>query len=148
VSKVISPASNPQPEWSGLCIYILQWQGGPVIFPGTGFHFRHLLQLTGLWWRYSNPLPYRTDINTDKAKNRGLSQKQNLKQSHTKTTSNTPQILHKESCILPELSDRKIWSWVLQDPQLRITVLLRPSSNLPDRQIIYVYPTCFLYFHN
>jgi hypothetical protein len=40
------------------CIYIPQEQGGPVITPGTGFHFRSLLQLTGLRWRYSKPSPH------------------------------------------------------------------------------------------
>jgi hypothetical protein len=43
----------PQPGGPGPCIYIPQEQGGPDIPPGTGFHFRRLLRLTGLWWRYS-----------------------------------------------------------------------------------------------
>jgi hypothetical protein len=30
-SKVIGLASNTQPRWPGLCIYVTQWQGGPVI---------------------------------------------------------------------------------------------------------------------
>jgi hypothetical protein len=34
-----------------------QWQGDAVIPPGTGFPFRRLLRLAGLWWRCSNPLP-------------------------------------------------------------------------------------------
>jgi hypothetical protein len=33
----------------------LKGRGGPVIPPGTGFPFRHLLQLAGLRWRYSPP---------------------------------------------------------------------------------------------
>jgi hypothetical protein len=34
-----------------------QEQGGPIIPPGTGFHFCRLLQLAGLRWKYSNPPP-------------------------------------------------------------------------------------------
>jgi hypothetical protein len=40
-SKVASHASNPQPRGPG--IYVPQWQGSPVIPPGTGFPFRRLL---------------------------------------------------------------------------------------------------------
>jgi hypothetical protein len=36
-----------------------QEQGGPVIPPGTGFPFCHLLRLAGLQWRYWNPSPHR-----------------------------------------------------------------------------------------
>jgi hypothetical protein len=32
-------------------------EGGPVISPGTGFHFRSLLRLAGLGWTYSTPPP-------------------------------------------------------------------------------------------
>jgi hypothetical protein len=46
----------PQPGGPDPHIYIPQEQGGPVIPPGTGFPFRHLLRLEGLWWRYSNLL--------------------------------------------------------------------------------------------
>jgi hypothetical protein len=45
--------SGPGPR-----IYIAQEQGGPVISPGTGFHFRLLLRLAELRWRYSNPPPH------------------------------------------------------------------------------------------
>jgi hypothetical protein len=38
-SNVVSLESNPQSGGPGLCIYVPQWQGGPVIHPGTGFHF-------------------------------------------------------------------------------------------------------------
>jgi hypothetical protein len=34
---------------------------------------------------------------------------------------------------LPEMRDRKIWSRVPQNPDPRMTVTARPSSNLPDR---------------
>jgi hypothetical protein len=47
----------PQPGGSGPHIYIPQEQGDPVTPPGSGFTFCHLLQLTGLWCRYSNPPP-------------------------------------------------------------------------------------------
>jgi hypothetical protein len=36
-------------------IYIPQEQGDPVIPPGIGLLFRHLLRFAGLRWRYSNP---------------------------------------------------------------------------------------------
>jgi hypothetical protein len=35
-----------------------QEQGGPVIPPGIGFHFRRLLRLSGLRWRYSTSPPH------------------------------------------------------------------------------------------
>jgi hypothetical protein len=41
----------------GSRIYIPQEQGGPVILPSTGFPFRRLLRLAGLWWRYSPSPP-------------------------------------------------------------------------------------------
>jgi hypothetical protein len=50
--------SNPQPGGPGSCIYVPQWQGGPVICPGTGFPFRRLLRFVGLRWGYSNPPPH------------------------------------------------------------------------------------------
>jgi hypothetical protein len=37
-----------QPGGPGPCIYIHQEQGGPVISPGTGFPFLHLLRFAGL----------------------------------------------------------------------------------------------------
>jgi hypothetical protein len=57
-SKVISLASNPQPEGPGSCIYVSHWHGGPVVHPGTRLTSCHLHQLTGLWWMYSNPRPH------------------------------------------------------------------------------------------
>jgi hypothetical protein len=56
--KFLSPASNPQPGGPHPCIYVPQRQGCPVIPPGTGFPFRHLLRLSGLRWNYCNPLPH------------------------------------------------------------------------------------------
>jgi hypothetical protein len=55
--EVVSLASNTQSGGPGLCIYVPQWQGGPVIPPGTGFPFRRVLRLAGLRWRYSNLPP-------------------------------------------------------------------------------------------
>jgi hypothetical protein len=52
------PHGVPQPVGPGSCIYTPQEQGGPVIPPGTGFPFRHLLRLSGLRWRYSNLPPH------------------------------------------------------------------------------------------
>jgi hypothetical protein len=43
---------------SGHRIYIPQEQGSPVIPTGTGFHFRRLLRLAGLRWRYSTTPPH------------------------------------------------------------------------------------------
>jgi hypothetical protein len=40
-------------------VYIPQEQGGPVMPPGIGFPFRHLLWLAGLWWRYLTLPPHR-----------------------------------------------------------------------------------------
>jgi hypothetical protein len=44
-----------QSEGPGPRIYIPQKQSGPAISPGNTFHFRRLLRLTELWWKYSNP---------------------------------------------------------------------------------------------
>jgi hypothetical protein len=52
----VSDSRLPQPGEPGPRIYIPQEQGGPVIPPGTGFHFRRLLRLSGLRWRYWNRL--------------------------------------------------------------------------------------------
>jgi hypothetical protein len=43
---------TPQLGGLGPCTYIPQKQGGPVIFPGTGFPFRRLLRLAELWCRF------------------------------------------------------------------------------------------------
>jgi hypothetical protein len=48
----------PQPGGPGSWIYSPQEQGSPDIPLGTGFPLHCLLQLTGLWWRYSNPPPH------------------------------------------------------------------------------------------
>jgi hypothetical protein len=53
-------AMRPTPSVENhISIYVPQWQGGPVIPPGTGFHFRRLPRLTGLRWRYSSPPPHK-----------------------------------------------------------------------------------------
>jgi hypothetical protein len=49
---------TPQSGGLGPRIYIPQKQGGSVITPGIGFHFRRLLQLAGLRCRYSTPPPH------------------------------------------------------------------------------------------
>jgi hypothetical protein len=51
----VSDLRLPQPGGAGPRIYIPEEQGGPVITPGTGFPFRRLLRLAGLWLRYANP---------------------------------------------------------------------------------------------
>jgi hypothetical protein len=38
---------SPKPGGPGPRIYVPQEKSGPVIPPGTGFHFRHLLRLAG-----------------------------------------------------------------------------------------------------
>jgi hypothetical protein len=51
--------SDTPPIWRARSPYLyLQVHGGPVIHPGTGFFFRRLLRLTGLWWRYSKLPPH------------------------------------------------------------------------------------------
>jgi hypothetical protein len=54
-SKVVGLGSNPQPGGPAPCIYIPQWQGGPIISPGIRFPLCRPLLITGLWWWYSNP---------------------------------------------------------------------------------------------
>jgi hypothetical protein len=44
-----------QPGGLGLRIYIPQDKVSPVVPPGNGFPFFHLLRLIVLRWRYSNP---------------------------------------------------------------------------------------------
>jgi hypothetical protein len=44
--------------WGTRSLYLCPPQGGPVMRPGTGFHFRRLLRLSGLRWRHSNPPPH------------------------------------------------------------------------------------------
>jgi hypothetical protein len=39
-SRVVGPTPNPHLGGPGLCIYIPQRQGSPVIPPGTGFPFQ------------------------------------------------------------------------------------------------------------
>jgi hypothetical protein len=58
----VSDSRLHQPRGPGPRIYIPQEQGHPVIPPGTGFSFRRLLRLAGLWWRYSNPPPPITNV--------------------------------------------------------------------------------------
>jgi hypothetical protein len=50
---LLSDSRLPQPGGPGPRIYIPHEQGGPVIPSSTGLLFRRLLQLAGLWWRYS-----------------------------------------------------------------------------------------------
>jgi hypothetical protein len=47
-----------QPGGPGSRIYFPLEQGGPVIHPGTGFHFVASYDSQGLRWRYSNPPPH------------------------------------------------------------------------------------------
>jgi hypothetical protein len=57
-SEVVRLAFNlSQSGGPGPCIYVPQWQVGPVIPPGTGFHFRRLQRLVGLRLGCSNPPP-------------------------------------------------------------------------------------------
>jgi hypothetical protein len=54
----VSDSRLPQPGGPGPSIDTSHEQGGPVIAPGTGFPFHHLLRLAGLRWRYSIPPPW------------------------------------------------------------------------------------------
>jgi hypothetical protein len=56
---VVSLASISQPGGLSPYIYVLQWQGDPVVTLSREFPFRHLLRLWGLWCRYSNSPPHR-----------------------------------------------------------------------------------------
>jgi hypothetical protein len=46
----VSESRLPLPRGPGPRIYILQEDGGPVITPGTLFHYRRLLRLSRLPW--------------------------------------------------------------------------------------------------
>jgi hypothetical protein len=52
-------ASNSQ-SWGLKSLYVLQWQGGPVMPPASGFPSHRLLRVAVMWWRYSN-LPAHND---------------------------------------------------------------------------------------
>jgi hypothetical protein len=52
----LSDSRLPQPGGPGSRIYTPQGQGDPVIPPDTGLHFRRLLRLAGLRWKYSTRL--------------------------------------------------------------------------------------------
>jgi hypothetical protein len=54
---------QPQPGGPSPCIYVPPWEGSWVIPRGTSFLFRCLLQLTRLWWKYSNLPPHGENIN-------------------------------------------------------------------------------------
>jgi hypothetical protein len=53
------PCIQPPPGGPDLCIYVLQWECGPVITPANRFPFHRLLWLAGLRWRYLNLPPHR-----------------------------------------------------------------------------------------
>jgi hypothetical protein len=53
----VSYSRLPQPGGLVPHFYMPQEQGSPVISPGTGFHFRSLLRVSRLRWRYSTPPP-------------------------------------------------------------------------------------------
>jgi hypothetical protein len=57
-NKVVKFAFNPQLGGPSPCIYIPQWQSGPVIPLGTWFPFLPLPRLAGLRWSYSNSSPH------------------------------------------------------------------------------------------
>jgi hypothetical protein len=54
----VSDSRLLQPGGTGPRIYISRENGGPVIVPGTGFHFLRLLRIAGLQWRYWNLSPH------------------------------------------------------------------------------------------
>jgi hypothetical protein len=54
---ILFPVQNNR-KWRIRCPYLYPTgTEGPIIHPGTGFHFRRLILLAGLQWRYSNPPP-------------------------------------------------------------------------------------------
>jgi hypothetical protein len=55
-----SDSTHPS-TWRARSPYLYpQEDGGAVTPPGTGFPFRRILRLAGLWWRYSNRLHKRS----------------------------------------------------------------------------------------
>jgi hypothetical protein len=54
-NQIISLASNPQSGGQAPCIYVPQWQGGPVKPLVTWFSFRRFLRLAGVRRNYCNP---------------------------------------------------------------------------------------------
>jgi hypothetical protein len=60
----LSDPRHHRPGGPGPHIYIPNEQGSPVISPGTGFPFRYLLWLIGLWWRYWNLPPCRDSFSS------------------------------------------------------------------------------------
>jgi hypothetical protein len=75
---LLSHLRLPQPGGPGLCIYIPQEQGGPVIPPAVGSLFCRLLRLR---WRYSNPPPHGSLKNTGKSKSKLYYDRQSAGQS-------------------------------------------------------------------
>jgi hypothetical protein len=54
----VSASRLPQPGGPGPRIYIFPRNRVAQLYtPGTGFPFRRLLRLAGLWWRYPKPSP-------------------------------------------------------------------------------------------
>jgi hypothetical protein len=56
-SEVVTVSSSIQHGGPGLLCMSPQWQGGPVMPPGTGFPFR-LVPLAEVRPKYSNPPPH------------------------------------------------------------------------------------------
>jgi hypothetical protein len=54
----VSDSRLHHPGGSRPRIYIPLEEGGPVISPGTGFHFRRLLRKAGLRWKFSTTPPH------------------------------------------------------------------------------------------
>jgi hypothetical protein len=65
------------PTWRARYPYLYpQEQSDPVIPPDTGFPFRRLLRLAGLWWRYSNRIHAEISLNQSRSDFRTQSQSQ------------------------------------------------------------------------
>jgi hypothetical protein len=57
-NKVASPVSILRSGGPCFCIYVLQWEVGSIISPGTGFAFHRLLRFTRLRRRYFKRPPH------------------------------------------------------------------------------------------
>jgi hypothetical protein len=55
------------PNLEGQVLYLYPpGQGGPVILQSTGFHSHPFLRLAGIWWRYFNPPPHGSGVQSSK----------------------------------------------------------------------------------
>jgi hypothetical protein len=71
---LLSHLRLPQPKGPSPHIYNTRNRVAQLYHLGTGFPFRHLLRLSRLWQRYSNPPPHKVIISQHRAYRKHLSQ--------------------------------------------------------------------------